>query len=79
MNGADRVCGDSSGRSYGVEAGAHSGLAGLRSTTVVRPGWLAEIVKPLQRSITIGKLVVKVPLLLVRGRRTSVCPSTRVT
>jgi hypothetical protein len=46
---------------YGVDAGAHSGLAGLLSKTVARPGWLAETENPEQRSATVGNVAVKAP------------------
>jgi hypothetical protein len=63
----------------GVEAGAHAGLAGLLSTIVARPGWLAETVKPEQRSTTVGNVVVNAPMEFVTGRRTNVWVPSYVT
>jgi hypothetical protein len=46
---------------YGVDAGAHSGLAGPLRTTVERPGWLAVTDHAVQRSATVGNVAVNVP------------------
>src|SRR6201999_3241850 len=69
---------DDAARVYVVAAGAHAGLA-PRQTTVARPGGLAEIIHPLQRSMTAGNVVVKRPRRSVSARRTSLPSVDRVT
>ena len=46
---------------YGVDIGAHSGLAGPLNTTAALPGWVAVTDHVVHRSTAVGNVAVNAP------------------